>query len=179
MHFLIQIDWDAMFVPTINLGEIFIRGTVVYLFLFTVLRILRREAGTIGVSDLLVIVLIADAIQNAMSADYHSVTEGFVLVCTIVVWDFFLDWLGYRFPKIQRLLHPPPLPLIRNGQMIRKNMRHELISIDELMSQLREQGIEDIEEVKKCFIEGNGRISVIKYKNDTDNNINRKQNTFS
>jgi uncharacterized membrane protein YcaP (DUF421 family) len=159
---LFQIDWHAVFVPTVSVLEIALRGTFVYLLLFFVLRVLRREAGALGISDLLVVVLIADAAQNAMSSEYRSVTEGAVLVGTIVAWDYALDWLGYRFPAFGRLLRPAPLPLVKDGRVIRQNMRRELVSMEELMSQLREQGVEHLSEVKKCCLEGDGHISVIK-----------------
>jgi uncharacterized membrane protein YcaP (DUF421 family) len=70
MDRLFQIDWTALFIPTVPLVEIILRGTLVYLLLFAVLRVLRREAGGLGIADVLVIVLIADASQNAMSSDY-------------------------------------------------------------------------------------------------------------
>ncbi len=155
-------DWDSIFVPTLPLGEIVLRGTVVYLGLFFMLRVLRREAGDIGISDLLVVVLIADASQNAMASEYHSITEGLVLVATIAFWDYFLDWLGYRFAAVERLLRPAPLLLIKNGRMLKKNMKRELIRDDELLAQLREQGITALEEVKQCYLEGDGHVSVIR-----------------
>ena len=163
MRALLQIDWNAVFVPTVSVAEIVLRGTFVYLLLFFVLRVLRREAGALGISDLLVVVLIADAAQNAMSSEYKSVTEGAALVGTIVAWDYSLDWLGYRFPAIGRLLRPAPLPLVKDGRALRQNLRKEMISMDELMSQLREQGVESLSEVKRCYLEGDGHVSVIKY----------------
>ncbi|HKS38993.1 MAG TPA: DUF421 domain-containing protein, partial [Blastocatellia bacterium] len=118
MNALLEIDWKSVFIPSGHLAEIFLRGTIIYLFLFFLLRILRREAGAIGISDLLVVVLIADASQNAMAGEYKSITEGVALIATIVFWDYFLDWLGYRFPKIRRLLQPAPLLLVKDGQML-------------------------------------------------------------
>jgi uncharacterized membrane protein YcaP (DUF421 family) len=162
MKDLLLIDWNSVFVPTVSLAEIVLRGTLVYLLLFFVLRVLRREAGALGISDLLVVVIIADAAQNAMSSEYKSVTEGAVLIGTIIAWDYSLDWLGYRFPAFGRLLRPAPLPLVKDGKALRRNMRKELISMEELMSQLREEGVEHISEVKKCYLEGDGHISVIK-----------------
>ena len=96
MEALSQLDWSTIFLPTLPIAEIFLRGTVIYLLLFGILRVLRREAGAIGVGDLLVVVLVADAAQNAMASDYKSITEGVLLVGTIVGWDYFLNWLGYR-----------------------------------------------------------------------------------
>lgn len=157
-------DWDSIFVPNVPVGEIILRGTLVYLALFFVLRVSRRETGGVGISDLLVIVLVADASQNAMAGEYQSLTDGLILVSTIVFWDFFLDWLGYRFTRVERLLRPAPLLLIRNGRMLRQNMKRELISEEELMGKLREQGISRLEEVKRCYMEGDGQVSVFRAK---------------
>jgi uncharacterized membrane protein YcaP (DUF421 family) len=158
-----MIDWHEVFIPTKSIPEIILRGTFTYIMLFLILRfLLKRQTGVIGVADLLVIVLIADATQNAMASEYKSVTEGTVLVLTIVFWNFAIDWLGYHFPAFQRLTRPPPLPLIENGKMLRRNMQKEMITTEELDSQLRQQGIEHCSEVKKAFIEGDGSISVIR-----------------
>lgn len=155
-------DWHSIFSPSTPLLEIVLRGTIVYLFLFVVLRVMRHQAGAINITDLLLVVLIADAAQNAMGADYKSITEGVILVATIAAWDYALDWLSFRFPRLQRLIQPPPLPLIQNGMMLRRNMRRELISEDELLAQLRENGVESISKVKNCWLEGDGKLSVIK-----------------
>jgi len=163
-----QIDWRSMFVPSIHVAEIFLRGSMIYLFVFFLFRVFRRQAGAIGLSDLLVVVLIADASQNAMASEYKSITEGAVLVGTIVFWDYFLDWLGYRSPYIRRLLRPAALLLIKDGIIQRKNMRQEMITEEELMAQLREQEVEKFEEVKKCYLEGDGHISVIKKETKND-----------
>lgn len=159
---LLAVDWKSTFVPTVSLLEIVLRGTLMYLCIFALLRfVLKREAGAVSMSDLLVMVLLADAAQNGMASEYRSVTEGVVLVSTILFWNYALDWLGYRFPAVERLLHPPPLPLIRKGRMIRRHMQHEMITVTELMTQLREQGVEKVEQVKVAYLEGDGKISVI------------------
>ncbi len=155
-------DWRGAFIPDAPLLEIVVRGTVVYLVLFLLLRfVLTRQSGTVGVADLLVIVLIADAAQNAMSAGYNSVTDGLLLVSVIVFWAYALDWLGYHVPWLGRLIRPRALLLVKNGRMLRENMRKELISYDELMSQLRLSGLEDVSEVERAYMEENGRISVV------------------
>jgi uncharacterized membrane protein YcaP (DUF421 family) len=167
-----SIDWQAMFSPEHSLIEIILRGTIMYIVLFTILRFfMKRQSGVIGIADLLVIVLIADAAQNAMAAEYKSITEGTLLVLTIVFWNYAIDWLGYHVPSLQRFTRPPPLQLIKDGQFLRRNMRQEMITIDELMSQLRQQGIEEPGMVKKAFIEGDGRISIIRHDNGEVNQI--------
>src|SRR4051794_24523835 len=101
MSFVAQIDWSRMLTFETPLLEIFLRGTLTYLALFALLRLVlkRQQGGMMGVTDLLVIVLIADAAQNAMADDYTSVPDGVLLVVTIVGWSYALDWLGYRFPR--------------------------------------------------------------------------------
>ncbi|HEV2557591.1 MAG TPA: YetF domain-containing protein [Microvirga sp.] len=171
-----EIQWGEIFVPQAPIAGIFLRGTLTYLMLFLILRfLLKRQSGVIGIADLLVVVLIADAAQNAMADEYKSITEGALLVLTIVFWNYFLDWLGYRFPAFQRVVRPPPLLLIRDGRMLPGNMRQEMITREELMSQLRQQGIERCDEVKECFIEGDGRVSVIKREKDAEPNKPREK----
>jgi uncharacterized membrane protein YcaP (DUF421 family) len=156
------LDWREIFVPTVPLLELILRGSIVYLAIFAIFRVLRRETGGIGITDVLVIVLIADASQNAMSAQYNSITEGVVLVATIVGWDVFLDWLGFQFPRLRYWLEPPPLLLIRNGRFQRRNMRRELITEEDLLGKLREKGIDRVENVRLCYEESDGEISVLK-----------------
>jgi uncharacterized membrane protein YcaP (DUF421 family) len=157
------IDWNALLVPDTPLLEIFIRGTLVYLGLFIMLRVLlRRQSGTVGIGDMLVLVLIADAAQNAMANDYHSVPDGLLLVGTIIGWSYALDWLGYHVPAIQRFVYPPPLPLVRDGKLLRRNMRRELITEEELMSQLRQNGIDSLDQIEQACMEGDGQISFVK-----------------
>ncbi len=157
-----SIDWESIFLPDTPLIEIIVRGSVMYLALFILLRVvLKRQAGTLGITDLLLITLIADASQNGMAGDYKSIPDGILLVATIVFWDYALDWLGFKFPAFRRLIESPPLPLIKNGEMLRRNMRKELITREELMEQLREQGVSELSKVKEAYMESNGRISVI------------------
>lgn len=158
-----QVDWSSVLVPSLGIAEIVVRGTMMYLGLFVVLRFMaRRQAGRYGPADLLVIVLIADAAQNGLGKEYQSVTEGLVLVITIVVWEYIIDWLTYRFPPLRPILRPPSLTVIKNGHVVEQAMRKEMLSMDELLSQLRQQQVESVQEVKLAKLEGDGQLSVIK-----------------
>jgi uncharacterized membrane protein YcaP (DUF421 family) len=156
-------DWKSIFLPETPLLEIFLRGSVMYITLFVLLRlVLKRQTGTLRMTDLLLITLIADASQNAMAGDYQSVPDGLLLVGTIMFWSYAFDWLAFRSEWLRRLIEPPPLPLIQDGKLLRRNMRSELITEDELMSQIREEGLARLEQVKEAYIESDGRISVVK-----------------
>lgn len=163
MEWLLGVDWHKMLVPNTPLLEIFLRGTLVYLALYALLRlVLKRQSSGLGVTDVLVVVLIADAAQNAMADDYTSVPDGVLLVAVIIGWSLALDWLGFHLPAVQRFISPAPLTLVRHGRLIRRNMRKELITEDELMTQLRLQGLTRLEQVEAAFMEGDGQISVIR-----------------
>lgn len=157
-----KIDWKTVFIPDTPLLEIILRGSVMYLALFLLLRVvLKRQAGTLGMTDLLLITLLADASQNAMAGEYKSLPDGIVLVSTIIFWNYSLDWLSFKYIWFRRLIEPPPLPLVQNGKLLRRNMRRELVTEEELMGQLRQQGIEELSKVKAAYIEADGRISVV------------------
>jgi len=157
-------DWKSIFLIDKPLFEMILRGSIMYLALFVMLRvILKRQTGTLGMTDLLLITLLADAAQNAMAGEYKSIPDGIVLVGTIIFWNYIFDWLSYRFEWFGRLIEPPPLPLIKNGRLLRKNMRREFITEDELLMQLRKQGLDEVAKVKEAYIESDGQISVIEY----------------
>lgn len=160
---MLDIDWQRIFEPSLGIGEVIVRGTLMYLALFVILRFFaRRQGGSIGPADLLVIVLIADASQNALGKDYSSVTEGLVLVLTIVAWEYIIDWLAWRFPKLRPILTAPGLKLIEDGRVIEKNLEREMITTEELDAQLRQKGISDVREVKLACLEGNGHLGLLK-----------------
>ena len=170
-----SIDWHALFVPSGSLAEIVLRGTVIYLLLFFLMRVLRREAGQLGIADLLVVVIIADAAQNGMAGPYESVTEGIVLIVTIVLWDFGLDWASYRYAAVRRLTQPQPVTLVRDGQVQWRAMRRELITETELMGRLHQDGLQDIADVHRCFVEADGKISVISNEQARENTARRQK----
>lgn len=169
-------DWKSIFLLDTSIVEIILRGSIMYIALFALLRIiLKRQTGTLGMTDLLLITLLADASQNAMAGEYKSIPDGIVLVVTIIFWNYALDWLSFRSEWFSRLIEPPPLPLIRNGKMLRRNMRMELIKEDELIMELREKGPDDVSKVRQAYIESDGRISVIKYEQGHHQKMERKE----
>lgn len=163
MEWFTPVDWSSIFIPDTPIVEIVVRGSVMYIVLFCLMRfVLKRQSGSMGISDILMLVLIADAAQNGMAGDYKSLPDGIILVSTLIFWSYAFDWLSYRFPGFERIIQPPPLRLVKDGRMIRRNMKKELVSETDLISQLRQNGIGDVTELKEAYIEGDGKISFVK-----------------
>lgn len=165
MDRIFHVDWWELFVPTHSLAEMAVRGTLMYLALFLVFRLfMKRPIGAIGIADILVIVVLADAAQNASAKSYQSVSEGIALILVIVFWECVIDWAAYRMKWLHDLIEPRPLPLIKDGKLVRRNMRQEFLTEEDLLGQLRAKGAGDIAEVQLAFRESDGSISVVKKK---------------
>lgn len=154
---------SRLFIPQEPLIEIFLRGTILYLVLFTMLRFLvqRGSVASASMTDFLVLLLISNAVQNALIGDSNSITDAILLVAVVMGWSYAIDWLSLRSNLIRRFAYPRPVKLVENGKLLRENMQRELITEEQLYSTLRQQGIEDINEVKEAQIEPNGYISVV------------------
>ena len=157
------VDWAAIFVPTSPLVEIVIRGTVMYLVLFLALRFLsKRNTGQIGVADFMVIVLVSEVAQSAFIGEAKSVVEAALSVGVILFWSFAVNWVSFHVPGLAALTAAKPLPLVKNGRLNRQHMRRELITYDELTSQMRQHGIENVSEIRSACLEGDGTFSFIR-----------------
>lgn len=167
MDEVLGFDWNSILVPDISILESFVRATGLYFFVFIIMRsTLRRTAGELSMLDFIFVLLVANGAADAMVGGSISATNGAVLILTVVGWNYALNTLSWHWPALQRLTSPPPLQVIREGKLMHYNMRKEFITKDELMGQLREQGLEDIERVKSAYLEGDGNISVIPYEAD-------------
>lgn len=155
--------WHELLVPTHSLLDLFLRATTMYIGIFCLFRIiLKRQSGNMSTPDLLLIVLISEASQNAISSDYKSVPEGIVLILTLAFWNFAFDWMEYHFTWFARFVRPKPLPLIEDGKVLRRNLRQEFVTMEELEANLRAHGLLSPSEVAKAFMEADGKVSVIK-----------------
>src|SRR5215213_6458133 len=115
-------ELSDLFKPDIPVLEIIFRGTVVYLAILLLLRVLvKQSAGSLNLAGLLLIVLIADAAQNAMAGEYNSITDGIVLVATLAFWNLTIDWLGFHWPWFGDWVHPEPVKLVENGVLNYRN----------------------------------------------------------
>lgn len=158
------IDWQDLFGLSVPPLEMFVRGTAIYWFLFLIFRFgVRRDAGSIGLADILLLVIVADAAQNALAGEYRSITDGMILIATIVGWNVLLDWAAYRSHTLQRWLEPRQIVLVKNGCIQYAGLRRQFMSEQELMAKLREHGVAKLAEVKRAYLEGSGSITVIRH----------------
>jgi uncharacterized membrane protein YcaP (DUF421 family) len=152
-----------LFAINVPVWEIVVRGSVTFLLIFAFYRfVMRRDIGAVGVADVLVLVLIADAAQNAMAGEYTTISEGAILVGTLIGWNVLFDRLAYRYEGFAKFAEPEPLPLVQRGRILARNLRRESLTVKDLMAKLREHGIDDLSVVKNARMESDGEITVIR-----------------
>ena len=160
-------DWAGMFRLETPILELVIRGVVVYLLLLLLIRVVgQREAGGLGITDGLIIVLLAQAVGGGLTGDSESITDAAVLVTTILLCSVVVDAAAYRLSWFSVLTKARPRVLIREGELNHRVLRREFMTIEEVRSQLRLHGIEDIREVRCAYLEPNGMISVLPARGD-------------
>ena len=161
-HFLSSVEFLPILTPDLSLWETVLRGTIMYLALFVLLRLSRRESSGLSLGDVLLITLLGDAAQNGMTGDTHSIADAGILILTIMGWDRLIDWSTWRSRRMRAFLRPQPLALIADGKVLRDHLRQEWITVDELRTQLRLAGVEEVSQVHRCFLEPDGNISVVR-----------------
>jgi uncharacterized membrane protein YcaP (DUF421 family) len=160
---LFSIDWRSIFMPELGVVELLVRGVLMYVIVFVLLRlVLRRNVGGIGTMDVLVIVLVSEVAGQGFLPESRSIVDSAIVILVILSCSYTIEWLQYRFPAFERLTREPKLKLIEDGRLLRQNMRREFVTEQELMAQVREKGCEDCREIKAAYIEADGRISIIK-----------------
>lgn len=155
-------QWAEVFVPDLSLFESFLRGTVVFFALLILFRIvLKRQTGGLGTPDVLLIVLVSECVSPALSSESKSVPNGLAAVGALLFWTYVLDRLERHWPWLQRRLEPPPVQVIADGALLHENMAKEGVTEEELLAQVRQQGIDGAAGVRAAFIESDGSVSVI------------------
>lgn len=143
--------------------QIFLRATVVYVALVLLLRIVaKRNAGNISPNDILTLVIVGGMGTDAIMGGSTSAGDILLFIAVVVFWAYVLDSLEYHVPAVRRLLRDRKTILVENGRIIRRNMRRELVTEEELMAELRKEGVEDLAMVKLAVMEADGEISIVK-----------------
>ena len=156
-------NWGDVFQPSTPIVETLVRGTVMFLAIYALMRVIgKREADVHSLSDLLVVVLVAQAAAPGMAGEARGIADSVLLIATILGWSVALDALAYRLPSLRGLLESSRSPLIVDGQINERTLRREFMSRDELMAELRLRGITDVRKVARAYLEPNGMVSVIR-----------------
>jgi uncharacterized membrane protein YcaP (DUF421 family) len=150
-----------LWIPNISIVEKIVRPIVVYSFLLIALRLGgKRELGQLTGFDLVVLLMLSNAVQNAIIGNDDSVTGGLIGATTVLVTNYLVVRLAHRYPRIERLVEGRPRLLLLDGQILDQNLAEELISKDEFRTVLRRQGFEDLAEIKAAILETSGSITV-------------------
>jgi uncharacterized membrane protein YcaP (DUF421 family) len=143
--------------------DIVIRAAVAYAFIIFLLRIIgRRELSTLAPSDLVLLVVMGDLVQNGVTQSDQSVTGVFLAVSTFALLTVAMSVLTFKSRRAQLLIEGAPLILVEDGKPIEASMRHERLNLDDIAEQARSQGIERIDEIKWCVLETSGAMTFVK-----------------
>lgn len=143
--------------------DIVARGVAIFAFLYVLMRIVgKRELSSLQPFDLILLVVVGDAVQQGLTQDDYSLTGAFLAIGTIALLQVGVSWANFRFPRLRTLLDGEPLVIVQDGKPIEKNMRRERLTLEELAEEARKQSIAHIEDVQWAVIETSGAISFIK-----------------
>lgn len=151
-----------IFEVTMPMWEIALRGTIVYLALILLVRAIpKRNAGHISPNDMLTLILVGTLAADGIIGGSTSIGDIVLMIGLILGWAYLLDLLEYRFPALRAILRDRQSTLVENGRLVRRNMRRELVTEEELMAVLRKEGVDDVSAVRSACLEADGEISVV------------------
>ena len=143
--------------------DIALRAIVLFFFLFLVMRVSgRRELGTLQPFDVILLIVVGDALQQGLTQDDYSVTGAMIAVGTIAALQVVLSWISFRFSPTRPLLEGEPIVLVQNGEVIERNLRRERLTREDLAEEMRKQQIASFDDVAWAVLETGGNVSFIK-----------------
>jgi uncharacterized membrane protein YcaP (DUF421 family) len=148
--------------------EFVLRGIVIYVFLIILLRVTgKRQIGQMSPFDLVLLLVLSNAVQNSMNGGDNSLIGGMISAATLVAINWLIGLLTYKSKKAETLIEGRPELLIHNGRLFAQALASSRLTVHELKTALRQAGCSEIEEVRAAFLENDGTISVIAKKNVT------------
>ncbi len=149
--------------PEISLGEKIFRPLIVYTFLLVMFRLLgKRQVGQMTPFDLIVLLILSNVLQNAMIGPDNSVTGGLIGALTVLGANWLVGRAAFASPRLERMIEGVPTLLVHEGRLVETNLRRETVSREELLSNLRSQGVFDLREVRSAVLEPSGKLSVLR-----------------
>jgi uncharacterized membrane protein YcaP (DUF421 family) len=146
----------------IPVWELILRGGVVYVFLLILLRITgKRQVGQMAPFDLVLLLVLSNAVQNSMNGGDNSLVGGLISATTLVGLNFLIGLITYKSKKLEAIIEGRPQVLVHNGKLFEDVMASAKLTHHELDSALRQAGCNCVEEVHSAILENNGSISVV------------------
>ncbi len=154
---------SALWTPAFPWWHFVIRAGVVYCFVLVLLRLGgKRQIGQMGAGQFVAILLISNAVQNAMNGGDNSITGGLVLAGVIISLSVLAAYAAFKSKRWEALLQGHPTLLIHKGEILHANLEKELLNVHELKTLLRRQGLHNLDEIAEAVLESNGSVTVIK-----------------
>jgi uncharacterized membrane protein YcaP (DUF421 family) len=151
--------WNAMFDLHLSLGEKVIRAVIIYLFLVIALRLVgKRELSQLNTLDFVVLLAVANAVQNGLIGDDNSVTGAMAGAFVLFAVDGLLAWVLYRNSRLQRLVEGTPTVLIEHGVVLEEQLRKEELSHEDLLAALQSSGAATFDDVERASLEPSGKV---------------------
>ena len=139
------------------------RGVVVFVFLFVLMRIMgRRELSSLEPFDLILLIILGDAVQQGLTQDDYSLTGAMLAVGTIAILQLVVSYSNFRFPRLRPLIDGEPVVVLQDGKPIDRNLKRERLTIDDLAEAARKNGVGTLDDIAWAVMETNGEISFIK-----------------
>ncbi len=149
--------------------DLAIRAIILYCFVIFVMRAVgRRELSSLTAIDLVLLIVMGDAIQQGLTQDDYSVTGAVIVVSTFAVLQVASAYLGFRSRKLRAVLEGRPVVLIDNGRLVEENLRRHRLTADDVAEEMRLQQIMSFSDLRWAILEANGRISFIERKSLQD-----------
>jgi uncharacterized membrane protein YcaP (DUF421 family) len=141
--------------------EFVLRGLIVYIFLLVMLRITgKRQTGQLATFDLVLLLILSNAVQNSMNGGDNSLLGGIISATTLIGMHYLVAFLTFKSKRLEAWIEGTPRTLIHNGVLDQKVMRDELLTRHDLAAALRAAGCADLEHVRVATLENNGQINV-------------------
>lgn len=143
--------------------DIVLRGIAVFFALFLLMRVIgKRELSKLEPFDLILLIILGDAVQQGLTQDDYSLTGALLAIGTIAVLQVAFSYLNFRFPRLRPLLNGEPITVVQDGKAIERNLKRERLTLDDIAESARLQGIGSLEDVAWGVLETSGTISFIK-----------------
>jgi uncharacterized membrane protein YcaP (DUF421 family) len=143
--------------------DIALRAIVLFCFVFLLTRVIgRRELSSLAPFDLILLIIVGDAIQQGLTQNDYSVTGAMIAVGTFAVLQLSVSYLSFRFAGLRSLLDGEPIVIIQDGQPLQRSMHRQRLALEEVMEEARLQQIASIDEIEWAVLEPSGNISFIK-----------------